>query len=68
MWWCASIREDVRESRGAESREKDKNEVRVLTLEELINPYIFIDLKFFFFFKYLHICGSYFILTWPNLP
>ena len=29
------IREDVRESRGAESREKMKNEVRVLTVEEL---------------------------------
>ena len=34
MWWCASIMEDVRESRGVESREKIENEVRVLTLEE----------------------------------
>ena len=24
VWWCASIREDVRESRGVESREKDE--------------------------------------------
>ena len=50
MWWYASIREDVRESRGAESREKDEKRGLSFDFGGVKKSFSFYRLKKFFFF------------------